>query len=179
MKLKNVSPKNIKIGIKIEGLPITTFRYIKLDIINNNGNPITSVGDVSYIINSTPTPNITMLDFTTGSFEVVDWSGYYNNNSLYEPWKAFDNQTGTNNRWLTDNTGSQFVTLDIGQSKDVSDFTEVRILPANHNSDDWTTRSIRNFKVLVSEDNNTFYEVLYETGINDWQSGVEKSFPIT
>lgn len=180
MKMQNVSPKNLKVGVKVEpnGIPITSFQYVMLDILSNNGDSITTVGNVTYIINSSNIPNIPMTDFVTGSYEVVDYSGYYNTSPLYEPWKAFDNQTGTGNRWLTDNAGSQFVTLNIGSLQNVSDFTEVRLLPGNHNMDDWTTRSIRDFRILVSDDNINFYEILSIPGLNDWQDGVEKSFAI-
>jgi len=178
MKMTNVSPTNIKVGIVLPDV-ITSFRYIKFEILSNNGNTITTVGDISYVINATPTPNISMTDFVTGSFEVVDWSGYYNNDPLYEPWKAFDNANGTNNRWLTDNAGLQYVTLDVGSARSTSDFTEVQILPGSHNSDDWTSRSIRDFKVLISDDNVNYHEVLSVTGLNDWQSGVQKTFTIT
>jgi len=176
MKMQNIAPKSVRFGqSSFDG----NFRYIKFVVVNNHGDDITTVGDISYTINNTSQPNVPMTDFITGQYEVIDWSGYYNLDPQYEPWTAFDDVTSINERWLTDNAGEQYVTLDLGQYFSVSNFTEVSILPGTHFSTDLTTRSIKDFKVLVSSDNNTYTQVLSVTGVDGWQSNVSKTFTIT
>lgn len=181
MKMNNVTSKNIKVGVAVDlppNLP-TTFQYIKFEVTDNNGNSLTTVGDISYVIGGQNYPSSAMTGFATpGVEEVYDYSSYYQNNSTYEPWKAFDNLTYTNNRWLFDSSFPQFVSLDLSSSYNTSDFGYIKILPGNHNADDYTDRAIKDFNVYISDDNETWYSILEETEVTEWESGVEKIFYI-
>lgn len=56
MKLRNVKPQNVKTGGFAPAIT-SPFRYIKFEVTANNGDAdITTVGDVSFVINSTNYP---------------------------------------------------------------------------------------------------------------------------
>lgn len=180
MKTTNAIYKNIKFGT-IEAIQtLTSFRYVKFEVTANNGNTITTVGDLSYVVSGLEYPNTAMTGFNSPTpYSIVSYSSYYNTDPIYEPWKAFDNQTGTNNRWLFDGTFPQHVTVDLGTTFNLSDLEYVKILPGNHNVDDYTTRAIKDFNVSVSDDNIEWVTVLTETNVTNWSEGVTKNFFIT
>lgn len=177
MKLNNVTPKSIKLGSLSTGLPIETFRYVMFEILDNHGDSITTVGDISFGMRVYEYPQVAMTGFNSPSpYSITDYSSYYNNDPLYEPWKAFDDQHGTNNRWLTDQPFPQYVTIDLSQSINVSDFQFVAVSPGSHISSDYGSRAIKDFNVKVSNDGVTWRTVLTQTGVDNWEAGGVKKY---
>ena len=110
---------------------------------------------------------------------MVTDSGFVGTNAnIYGGWKLYDGEAGQYGRWLGDENFPHEINLDLGQSFDFSDLERVELLAGNHISADLNERSVRHFKVFISENGSDWVEKLEVNNIDasEWQAGVNNTY---
>ena len=157
------------------------FQYVRIQILNNNGSAqYVSLGEVNWVINgqSYPDANLTAYTNSPAPYKVTD-SGFVGTNAnIYGGWKLYDGEAGQYGRWLGDENFPHEINLDLGQSFDFSDLERVELLAGNHISADLNERSVRHFKVFISENGSDWVEKLEVNNIDasEWQAGVNNTY---
>lgn len=163
-----------------ETLPEEKFSYLRIQILDNNGNTYVALGDLNWVINGADVPNKALGQYSDSPYLVSD-SGFVGNDSdVYGGWKLYDdNGSGQFNRWLGYRSDMPYhIDLYVGEELNYYDLEKIELTPASYTNDGTGARSVRHFKVFISKDGVNWTEKMDVSGIEstEWSAGIENSY---
>lgn len=170
-------------SLKVPDQKTEVFQHVRIQILNNNGDPnYVSLGDVNWVIDGSSYPDAILTGYinSPAPYKVTDSGVLGNNPEVYGGWHLYDNVSdGPYVRWL--GSAKNFpheIDIDLGQTFNISSLNSVEITPASHYVDDPESRSIRHFKVFISENGSDWVEKLEVNNIDasEWQAGVNNTY---